>query len=579
MKKTKLPKITLDLLKELSTSESFIRGREYYREGLVSNLRIQDNVYIATVRGSYHYEVKISNEDNDVIFSCTCPYDWGGICKHCIAVGLQILNSKKEIKTSDNKKIESKDNLKFSKVFNKATLKQKNGFLKKILLENKDYREKFFAAILPQTELETTINIDTIKEQVIEILENFDLENYERLYDNQDRQYGYRDEWDILFEGAEEELRQSLEWLTARIENDIKNGNLIDAAKLLIGFYEGVSLADCYDINDPACIFDGEFNNQIESYFLEFYGSFISSFPMENLTSKSAERIINIVFRRIKKYSDNNTFSYDIFLFRDFLNILIVDKNSAKRMLKYLNEMKLINSSTDTVQLTIYKILGEEKKWLSYAEKYYRRNTEIAEELLEFYKNSDREKFLQIAKYVFGKWPDEFEEYLYKELKQNEDKDFFGKVLFHYAGRKQSLPLFRELRDRFGEDISKKFIKNAREHSLFYINLLNEQKEFDKILQFVKTHLDSWHFAKIIVPILNVFPKQCFEIIRNKSDEYLKENIGRKYYVEVAQWFELLKKIKDEKVKKEINLYFMELLQRYKMRPALKDELRKIGIK
>lgn len=78
---------------------------------------------------------------------------------------------------------------------------------------------------------------------------------------------------------------------------------------------------------------------------------------------------------------------------------------------------------------------------------------------------------------------------------------------------------------------------------------------------------------------MNIFPEECFNIIKNKTDEYLKENIGRKYYVGVALWLELLMKIKEKKIRSEINLYFQDLLQRYKMRPALKDEFKKVGIK
>lgn len=359
-----------------------------------------DDSYTASVRGSYHYEVQICKADEEIHLSCTCPYDWGGICKHCIAVGLHILNYGNEVvkKTKTSKKLKTEDKFEILEILNKATSKQKEQFLKSILQENRKYKEKSFAAILPQTELESKIKIDSVRDKIIDILENFDLENYQRFYDGYDRRYGFRDEWDIIFDGAEEELENSMKDVTSEIERNISNGNLIDASKILLGLYEGISLADCSEINDPACIFEGEFNNQIDSYFLDFFGSFISSFSSETLNSEAAKRIIDIVFDRIKKYAINKNFSYDMFLFRDFLKAVIIDKKSATKMLSCLKNMKLLNSSTNTVQLSIYLILEDRNKWLVIAEKYYKENTEIAQDLLDFYKNSNREKFIYTAK-------------------------------------------------------------------------------------------------------------------------------------------------------------------------------------
>jgi hypothetical protein len=55
--------------------------------------------------------------------------------------------------------------------------------------------------------------------------------------------------------------------------------------------------------------------------------------------------------------------------------------------------------------------------------------------------------------------------------------------------------------------------------------------------------------------------------------------MGRRYYIEVASWLQLLLKIEDKNITSEIKIYFQELLQKYKRRPALIDELKKVGIK
>ena len=583
MCKIKLPILTLDLLKDKSTGESFIRGRDYYHDGLVSNLRVEDNSYIASVAGSYHYEVKITQNNNDIDFSCTCPYDWGGICKHCIAVGLYILNRDKKVvkKTKIRKKLKIEDKIDLLKILNEATSKQKDEFLQKIFRENQEYKEKFLAVVLPQTGLESNIIIDAVRDKVIDILENFDLINYQRFYDHYDKSYGYRDEWEVIFDGANEELENSLDFITIKIERNIKNGNIIDASKLLLGLYEGISLADCYEISDPASVFDGELNNQVETFFLEFFGNIIPSFLSASKTSQASFRIIDIFFERVISYNKSTfeDFRYDFFLFRDFFNTLIIDQVTAKYLLSYIKKLKLLNLSTDTVQLKIYDTLNDKQKWLLAAEKYYKNNPEIAQELLDYYKTSDMDKFIEIGKIVFQKWANDFDEYLYKNLNIKDNSDFFEKILFHLADRTQSLPLFSEIKENYGNESANRFIEKVKQKTIFYINLLNEQKEYKTILNFLKKNTDDWHFMKIIKPIMNIYPDECLNIIKNKTDEYLKENIGRKYYVDVAHWLELLLLIKDPKIKSEINSYFQELLQKYKMRPALKDELKKVRIK
>ena len=64
------------------------RGIRIYREGNVSleYFDEKDDVFRFRVTGNHTYDVKIENLlARNVITSCTCPYDWGGMCKHTVA--------------------------------------------------------------------------------------------------------------------------------------------------------------------------------------------------------------------------------------------------------------------------------------------------------------------------------------------------------------------------------------------------------------------------------------------------------------------------------------------------------------
>jgi uncharacterized Zn finger protein len=75
-------------IRRLTTPETYTKGQEYYRTGSIIDAVRRDNVLEATCRGSELYRVTATlNANDDVInATCTCPYDWGGYCKHIIAL-------------------------------------------------------------------------------------------------------------------------------------------------------------------------------------------------------------------------------------------------------------------------------------------------------------------------------------------------------------------------------------------------------------------------------------------------------------------------------------------------------------
>ena len=76
------------ILKANSTEQSYQRGRNYCEYGYVSHVVNRENLLQAHVEGSQgeDYSVQIDFSPQGVISAfCTCPYDWGGWCKHIIA--------------------------------------------------------------------------------------------------------------------------------------------------------------------------------------------------------------------------------------------------------------------------------------------------------------------------------------------------------------------------------------------------------------------------------------------------------------------------------------------------------------
>ncbi|MBL8205791.1 MAG: SWIM zinc finger family protein [Blastocatellia bacterium] len=89
MPKIKLPKLTEANIKSLASSQSYQRGQSYYHNESITNPVRQGWELRAECEGSDYepYEVTATLNKNGVAETdCTCPYEYGGICKHIVAL-------------------------------------------------------------------------------------------------------------------------------------------------------------------------------------------------------------------------------------------------------------------------------------------------------------------------------------------------------------------------------------------------------------------------------------------------------------------------------------------------------------
>ncbi len=76
------------IIRAQSSGESFSRGEEYFEEGAVLSLVWRGDTLHAEVEGSSYQPYTVTAEFTDAGIAtadCTCPYDWGGWCKHIVA--------------------------------------------------------------------------------------------------------------------------------------------------------------------------------------------------------------------------------------------------------------------------------------------------------------------------------------------------------------------------------------------------------------------------------------------------------------------------------------------------------------
>ena len=87
------PRISIDLIEQLAEPKIMERGKNYYEDGLIIGAVIRENKLEAFCHGSQIYRVTATIAENKISMTdCTCPYDWGGICKHRVALLLTYLH-------------------------------------------------------------------------------------------------------------------------------------------------------------------------------------------------------------------------------------------------------------------------------------------------------------------------------------------------------------------------------------------------------------------------------------------------------------------------------------------------------
>jgi uncharacterized Zn finger protein len=95
MDEEKLPHLSEAHIRKLASGTSFERGETYYRDGAILEPVRQARDLHAQCEGSDYepYQVSVTLTKGGIAgASCTCPYDWGGICKHVVALLLTYIH-------------------------------------------------------------------------------------------------------------------------------------------------------------------------------------------------------------------------------------------------------------------------------------------------------------------------------------------------------------------------------------------------------------------------------------------------------------------------------------------------------
>ncbi len=391
-------------LRRMATASSFERGQEYYDEGAVRELAYDGEQFLARVAGTYRYRVTISGTSEEPRMRCTCPYDYGGICKHLVAVGLAMLEGEVETTATYEEAIVVEEQAispeRFSSLFNQVTNAVKIRFLQQALSQSAalrtqftKYTEAYVGSLVATDTTSHAETIENVKEEVALHLESLTFDEEELFAPDYYEGGGHYDEGkDAGYHSAQYIIQEALEPYKRKIRHYWQQGKLADGMAVLLGVYEGKS-ATSEPASDPLGVLDSyaetvsEVVQELVVTLVSFLSPVIKS-PAETLAT------IDLLLNRYQKHDVSvqelrSRQTYAFYLLKDFevLFIALTDTPSASRfLLERLQAHDAIDTDTAFVVLHLAQETGDDILWLKTAEEFAPYEPTIAQLLKRYQK-------------------------------------------------------------------------------------------------------------------------------------------------------------------------------------------------
>ncbi|WKN42704.1 SWIM zinc finger family protein [Tunicatimonas pelagia] len=586
--------ITHHSLESMASAESFARGEDYYHYNSVENIVFDGQRFSAKVQGTYPYQVEISGSPTDTYTHCSCPYDWGGICKHIVAVGLAILDGKFEDESDeyDDAEVAETETISlknFTALFDRTEDITKLSFLQQLLSQNTQLKTQFvkYVAAQQQRPVESLLDdrvlqIEKVKEEVSVVLESLTFDEEDLFPPGYYENGGYYDEWSDAEEGGDKIIQKGLASYLKQAKYYFQQGELAQGLSIVLGIYESV-FSITSPSSDPLSIVE-DYPERIKEVLNEQLTPLFQSLQTTVKAELEIEAAVDLLFSRYQYYEVNPAPSkngtegiYYLKDFEAFLLAMIVDPSMARFLLQRMREEDVVDVDTAHVVLRVAETLQDDTLWIKTAQEFLDFDNTLAQPLLEKYHQLDKtEDFLQTAQRAFQQFPEQTARYLAEKLSPELSLDFYKKVYSYLVKQGGQVEYYQSVRPHLSESEKNRLIQAVKTNDVYYVQLLALEEQHEEILRHVqnRTGLD-YGFEKLIEPILSVYPARCFVILEKKCWQAI-ELRGRSVYRMIARWLQLMQQIPGHR--DEAEALASQFYHHKPNLPALRDEMRKAGV-
>jgi len=523
---------------ELAEYSSFQKGREYFEDGCVTKLWREGDLYKAKVQGTHHYTVIFQIKDDRLEAICSCPYAYGGICKHAVAAILAFSESPDFIDaTIQRQDVNSKDEIR--KLVDLASKGQLRTFVQQQLEQSSGLIDDLRIFLQGQKATDTTLSAH--KERIRHKLDQLDMDDLlNQWYAEDDNYYDYQSEYAPDFGPA---LADVTKPFFDKAEKYLASRNIEECYKLYQALFEALDEKQQTLSGDEAEVSD-LFTEEMERA-IEGYGNSMAS-AKDNKIKHIGIAYLSSLFEKSHKWqshivatlkqgihsSSNAQAALDTLSKKDYIQSFSFQESSLYAFLHHANnnfksfEQICLNHMKDNPQLAVdllkyYQEQGQRQKIISVGEKILlyltkksvRNDIDYTFPSLD-YKDIEKEIRL-ILKDTYDLHAD------YGEMISNLEQIFI--ITNRLADYKKVAQSFKtqDEKEHFIKQLKKIYNDPYTVKTLFQV-LLFENKRTD-ILAIIEKFPEADCFPQMIVGVQDEFPKECYRHYEQKIKGLLTE--------------------------------------------------------
>ena len=588
------PKFDHSTIHALADDSSYHRGEQYLQSGAVHKLVLDGDTHRAQVYGTHRYAVRIREDVTGLECHCTCPYDWGGICKHIVAVMLLILQQ-----TEDGQTIISTSpaapNIPLDDLLAPLSLEELRTFVRLQATEFPKLAENL--QIFSSGATETAKKVEDYQAEITTALGNADLTDpYEREH------YGY----DSYEYPDEEDQGDTVESILAPFV-DIAHryqvqGNWIESAKIHEAVIHacGQKATEGRETESDDCDYDDE----------DFYDDkYDDTGYVEDACFTEANRALLRWAETLSagKPAGEKRRMLDrlatlfaaapyglLYTWEDAFSRAVRNAAEAEHVLSFLKKhVKRLDRKQEKagVLLHLLDLTGEIERFIKVGrnavQTYPHLALPLGEKLIEIgEKNEAIDMALDLLD-LTEKQPYSHDYYetrmpLSRFILQNGDRGRSYKRII--ACGKQLLFTENKLDDYL---LLRNLLKTSKEREALVaeikeectgaalIDIFSTEKRWDDLLDAARMHRDDHEFPRMVELLQDRFPTACFDLSRQALLELAETASHRRYYQQVAIRARHLQKIPGHQEK--FAQFMGELVERYSRRISMIDELAELA--
>jgi hypothetical protein len=602
---------THEYLQSLATATSFSRGKDYFRSKSVGRITRAGNQFTAKVHGSYPYKVQLTLRPGGAKLECNCPYDFDGICKHAVALGLAVLEEFGPRLAASSAAAPAHSPAGLDAVLRTTPAEVQLAFLADMLRRDKALAQQFLAHAGPVLAASApvaqpaTFTIGSISTEVYEALS--DLAFDRELVDDYDSDsVDYRHEEETLHDAADEAIAAVLLPHAEAVGEALHAGHLTEALRRWVGVYEG-SVAATEPAADEYELFGyDEYPAHVQGRWLELLAEQQLPQLLETM-SFAATEIAAALALLASRYDHGQLRAQPSSkkpgrapaaspapaalalappaYFHDLLHALAHDAGAAAQLRPLLAAVPAPEASLARVLLRVATVLADEPLWLRTSEAFAAHDATLATQLLDRYRASgDHASVRRVLGQLREKFPQPLNAYILRHLTPADDAALYLAALAQRCRHTHSLPDYQVLQAHWSPAQRRTFVDEqvalgtrTGNNPLFGAELLLAENRPAELLPYLRRIQWAWQRAvpEVLALAAPTHPDDCLELVMERTETLLQDTSGsrtRDHYQRIAAWLTALHTVAE--LRPPVALFAAHLYTEYARLNALREELR-----